>query len=56
MKSYGRKVKPWDNEKWNKNKMNIVEKGNFNKFSQNSDLKQFLLDTKNKRNCRGFPF
>ena len=32
IKGFGRKIKPWDQEKWDKNKMDIVEKGNFNKF------------------------
>ena len=48
IKEYGRKIKNFNDEEWNKNKINIVVQGNILKFSQNEDLKQFLIDTGDK--------
>ena len=48
IKSYGRKIKNFNDEVWNKNKVNIVVQGNILKFSQNEDLKQFLIGTGDK--------
>ena len=47
-KQLGRKIKPWDQEKWDANKEDIVYNGNYAKFSQNEDLKKEILsyDTK----------
>ena len=47
-KSLGRQIKNFSNEKWNPKKFDIVKKGNVAKFSQNENLKQFLLNTKDK--------
>ncbi|GAA0727044.1 NADAR domain-containing protein [Aquimarina litoralis] len=47
-KQFGRKVKNFDPEIWNQHKYEIVKEGNFHKFSQNEEMKQFLLDTKNR--------
>lgn len=47
-KDFGRKVKNYQNEVWNANKFEIVVNGNVHKFSQNPELKKFLLDTKDK--------
>ena len=47
-KALGRKVRNFDNKVWNENAYEIVKKGNYNKFSQNEDLKQFLLNTKKR--------
>ena len=47
-KSLGRLVKNFDEDKWNKHADDIVYNGNLAKFSQNSELKQKLLETKNK--------
>jgi len=44
-KVLGRKVKNYNNEIWTRNSFNIVVRGNFAKFSQNKDLKDFLLPT-----------
>jgi ribA/ribD-fused uncharacterized protein len=48
IKALGRKVKNFDEEKWLKNRYGIVRKANLLKFSQNTDLKEFLLSTGNK--------
>jgi len=47
-KALGRKIKGFDHNIWNKNKVNIVVKGNVAKFSQNKKLKDFLLSTGDK--------
>lgn len=47
-KSLGRKVKHFDKDVWNKNKIRIVNKGNKEKFMQNDALKQFLISTGDK--------
>lgn len=45
IKALGRLVKGFDPAVWNKVKFEIVVKGNHAKFSQNADLKNFLLST-----------
>ena len=47
-KELGRKVKNFDNETWFANAKSIVTKGLFFKFSQNEEIKQFLLATEEK--------
>lgn len=47
-KKLGRKVRNFEVEKWNEHRYEIVKKGNHFKFEQNSDLKTFLLNTKNR--------
>ena len=47
-KALGRKVTNFNNEVWNERRMEIVIEGNLLKFSQNPDLKTFLLNTKNR--------
>ena len=44
-KQWGRKVRHFDEAKWNAQRFDIVVKGNLLKFSQHSDLKRFLLQT-----------
>lgn len=44
-KSYGRKVKNFDEKIWKKKATQIVCRGNHAKFSQNSKLKEFLVST-----------
>ncbi len=44
----GKKVKNFDLTEWKKYQSGIVEEGNFHKFSQNEEMKSFLLDTGNK--------
>ena len=46
IKSYGRAVKNYDDNIWTNIRYDIVVKGNYAKFSQNKELKQLLLDTK----------
>ncbi|TYA78608.1 NADAR family protein [Seonamhaeicola marinus] len=46
-KQLGRKVFGFNPEKWNALKYDIVKQGNLHKFSQNENLKSFLLNTEN---------
>ncbi len=48
IKSLGRAVRNFDNDVWDRQKFTIVYYGNLLKFSQNNELKEFLLSTKNK--------
>lgn len=45
IKKLGRQVRGFDTEKWNEVKYDIVLKGNLAKFSQNPELREFLLST-----------
>ncbi|WP_229217079.1 NADAR family protein [Dyadobacter luteus] len=47
-KDLGRKVKNFDEDVWNKERINIVIQGNLQKFGQNKNLKDFLLNTKDR--------
>lgn len=47
MLALGRKVKGFKQRVWDTHKFSIIYYGNFMKFSQNEDLKKFLLSTKN---------
>jgi ribA/ribD-fused uncharacterized protein len=44
-KKLGREVKNYQDKLWLENRYEIVKEGNFHKFSQNYDLKTFLLNT-----------
>lgn len=44
-KALGRLVENFDVEKWNAIARDVVYKGNYEKFSQNSELMPYLLDT-----------
>ncbi|WP_202700515.1 NADAR family protein [Flavobacterium sp. UGB4466] len=44
-KKLGRQVKNYDDTLWLANRFEIVTQGNYHKFSQNPDLKAFLLNT-----------
>ena len=48
VKALGRKIRNFDEKEWLKNRYDIVKQGNLLKFSQNQDLKEFLLSTGNK--------
>ncbi|OON94245.1 MAG: hypothetical protein ATN32_08345 [Candidatus Epulonipiscium fishelsonii] len=48
IKRLGRKVKPFNEKKWNQHREEIVIHGNMEKFSQNNKLKEYLLSTKDK--------
>lgn len=47
-KELGRKVSNFDDSIWNEHRMDIVIQGNRLKFSQNEELKTFLLNTKQR--------
>jgi len=47
-KKLGRKVKNFDPAIWSENCFDIVCKGNYHKFSQYPDLKEFLLNTRDR--------
>ncbi|WP_354090546.1 NADAR family protein [Clostridium gasigenes] len=48
VKQLGRQVKNFNENVWKKERYEIVKRGNLAKFSQNEDLKNYLLSTKNK--------
>lgn len=48
MKALGREVRNFDPKTWNAHKSEIVVRGNILKFSQNPELKEFLLATGDK--------
>ena len=47
-KALGRKVKNYQEDVWLKHRFDIVVQGNLAKFSQNAELKKYLLDTGNR--------
>lgn len=47
IKALGKKVKNFDQEAWDQIKYHIVFNGNYNKFSQNKKLKEYLLKDNN---------
>ena len=47
-KQLGRKVKNFNPGVWDQHKYEIVKQGNIHKFSQHTDLKNYLLNTKNR--------
>jgi len=55
-KSLGRLVKNFDEKKWNDVCDAIVYKGNYAKFTQNSYLKELLLNTKDKIIVESSPY
>ena len=44
-KRLGRRVSPWDEDKWLEAREDIVYRGNLAKFGQNEELRKALLDT-----------
>lgn len=56
IKELGRKVKNFNDELWDKMKYKIVFTDNYYKFSQNTDLRNFLLSTKNKVLVEASPY
>ena len=48
VKKLGREVRNYDEAIWAKNRYEIVKMGNFNKFSQHKELKEFLINTGGK--------
>ncbi|MDO7877503.1 NADAR family protein [Hymenobacter sp. ASUV-10] len=47
-KSLGRQVRGFDDAAWTAKRMAIVVRGNFAKFSQHPELREFLLNTNNR--------
>lgn len=45
IKSLGRRIKPWNQDKWEKNRFKIVLDGNMHKFTQNPRLAKKLEAT-----------
>lgn len=56
IKEYGRLVRNFDEKIWNDNKHSIVMQGNLLKFSQNSELKDYLLHTNLKILVEASPY
>jgi ribA/ribD-fused uncharacterized protein len=48
VKDLGRQIKNFKAATWDEQKYKIVKQGNYLKFSQNEELKQFLIKTQNK--------
>jgi ribA/ribD-fused uncharacterized protein len=45
VKKLGREIKKFDEDTWVKNRFEIVVEGNYHKFTQNTALRDFLLET-----------
>ena len=56
IKRLGRQIKNFNNREWDKNKLNIILQGNILKFSQNEDLKKFLIETGDKILVEASPY
>ncbi len=56
IKEYGRLVRNFDDKKWNEEKSKIVMRGNILKFSQNTELLNFLINTKDKILAEASPY
>ncbi|EMS72087.1 NADAR family protein [Ruminiclostridium cellobioparum] len=56
IKELGRKVKNFKDDIWEKKRYSIILNGNYAKFTQNEDIKQFLLQTKNKVLVEASPY
>ena len=56
MKKLGRQVKNFDDETWKSKCRKVVEDGNYAKFTQNENLKKFLLETGTKTIAEASPF
>ncbi|MCP3920968.1 MAG: NADAR family protein [Desulfobacterales bacterium] len=47
-KRFGREIRNFDNDLWLQNRFEIVVRGNNAKFSQNNELRKFLINTKDR--------
>lgn len=56
IKDLGRKVRNFDGKVWDEHKFTIVYYGNLMKFSQNEDLRSFLLSTGKKILAEASPY
>ncbi|HEX3007233.1 MAG TPA: NADAR family protein, partial [Bacteroidales bacterium] len=48
VKKLGRQIRGFDEDTWVAHRFEIVVEGNYHKFSQSSDLKEYLLDTNDR--------
>jgi ribA/ribD-fused uncharacterized protein len=48
VKELGRRIRNFDQTKWNDNKYEIVKAGNIHKFQQNKNLGEYLINTGSK--------
>lgn len=55
-KKLGRQVRNFDDKMWKAHRYEIVKRGNIYKFSQNEDLKTFLLKTENRVLVEASPY
>ena len=56
IKYLGKQIKNFDEEIWEKERYNIVVRGNIAKFSQNEEIKKFLLNTGYKVIVQASPY
>lgn len=56
MKDLGRKVKNFDEDLWIKKRYSIILNGNYAKFIQNEDLREFLIKTKDRVLVEASPY
>jgi ribA/ribD-fused uncharacterized protein len=56
IKKLGRKIKGFNNEKWDKYKFSIVKFGNYLKFKQDKTMLNYMLSTKNKILVEASPY
>jgi ribA/ribD-fused uncharacterized protein len=56
IKALGREVKGFNSNKWDSVKYSIVLNGNFYKFTQNEEIKEELISTKNKILVEASPY
>lgn len=56
IKSFGRKVKNFDDDLWTEQCRDIVYKGNYAKFSQNEEYRKILLSTGDKLIAEASPY
>ncbi len=55
-KKLGRAISNFNASVWDKSKLKVVIEGNLHKFSQNTELKEFLLSTENKILVEASPY
>ena len=55
-KRLGRLIEGFDEDTWNKVAVDVVTKGNFAKFSQNPEMKEWLLSTQDKILVEASPY
>ena len=56
IKELGRKVRNFDEEVWKKKRYSIILNGNYAKFLQNEELRQFLIQTQNRVLVEASPY